>query len=285
MSTLRWLPRMRHVYSLFASAALTLGFANAQTANPPGAPALNASESSSGESPLLALNALPAVPEPSGAAAGQEHGSYGGGYHSHDLWSHLTFEAGGGVNAPGGDSPKDITWGGNFTLGAGYRVTDHLSALVEYQFIDDKIPGALIAEAGATGGNDHIWSFTIDPVYDVLPKNSNDVYLTGGGGFYRKVTNFTDPEPTEFCSYFYCGVGYQNQVVGHFSSNQGGFSIGGGFQHRLGGMYGEGKARLFAEVRFLDVLSPALTTSPNGLGTTSVGSDTKVIPITLGVRW
>ena len=229
--------------------------------------------------------ALPADPEPSGTGAAQEHGGYGSSYHSHNLWSHLTYEAGGGVNAPGGDSPKDITWGGNFTLGAGYRFNKYLSALIEYQFIDDKIPGALIAQAGATGGNDHIWSFTIDPVFDVFPKATNDVYITGGGGFYRKVTNFTDPQPTEFCSYFYCGVGYQNQVVGHFSSNQGGFNVGGGFQHRLGGMYGEGKAKLFAEVRFLDVLSPAITTSANGLGTTSVGSDTKVIPVTLGVRW
>jgi len=288
MSTPHWVPRTRHVFAFVASAALALGFASAQTApvaNPSDAPALASSESSSGESPLLALNALPASPQPSSSAAGQEHGGYGGGYHSHNLWSHLTYEAGGGLNGPGGDSPKDITWGGNFTLGAGYRFNDRLSALVEYQFIDDKIPGALIAEAGATGGNDHIWSFTVDPVFDVFPKSSNDVYLTGGGGFYRKVTNFTDPQPTQFCSYFYCGVGYQNQVVGHYSSNQGGFNIGGGYQHRLGGVYGEGKAKLFAEVRFLDVLSPAITTSANGLGTTSVGSDTKVIPVTFGVRW
>ncbi len=43
--------------------------------------------------------------------------------------------------------------------------------------------------------------------------------------------------------------------------------------------------RLFAEVRYLDVLSPAVTTQPNGLGTTSVAADTKVLPISLGVRW
>lgn len=282
MSTPYLMPRLRHVYALTAAAALAIGSAcalAAPSADPSGASA--AAESSSAAPAPIDGAALPAAPSPSGSAAGQDHG----GYHSHSLWSKLAFEAGGGFNAPTSSSSKDITWGGNFTLGAGYRINDRISALMEYQFIDSKIPGALIAEAGATGGNDHIWSFTIDPVFDVFPKSTNDVYIVGGGGFYRKVTNFTDVLPTQFCSYFYCGVGYQSQVVGHFSSNQGGFNIGAGYQRRLGGLYGDGRAKLFAEFRYLDVLSPALTTSPNGLGTTSVSAGTKIIPVTLGVRW
>jgi hypothetical protein len=157
--------------------------------------------------------------------------------------------------------------------------------MAEYQFIDDKLPGAIIAETGSNGGHAHIWSLTLDPVVDLLPKSTNSVYVTGGGGFYRKVTSFTDPQQTYYCDYFYCYPGVVNAVVGHFSSNQGGWSIGGGFTHRLGGMYGDGKAKLFAEVRYLDVLTPAVTTSANGLPVTSVGADTKVIPITLGVRF
>jgi hypothetical protein len=74
-------------------------------------------------------------------------------------------------------------------------------------------------------------------------------------------------------------------VVGHFSSNQGGWSIGGGIQHRFGGWNGDGKMKVFAEARYLDVLSPALTTEPNGLGTTTVGPDTKIIPVTVGLRF
>jgi hypothetical protein len=280
---------LRPVSLLSAAVAFAIGSASAQVAlsHDPSSP--SAESSSLAAQPVDEMNAdpggLPAAPAPSSPAAGQENGGYGHGYHSHSLASHLSFEAGGGFNAPSNSSSNDITWGGNFTVGAGYRFSQMLSAVIEYQFIDSKIPGALIAEAGATGGYDHIWSFTVDPVVDLFPKRSNDVYVTGGGGFYRKVTSFTDPEPTEFCSYFYCGVGYENAVVGHFSSNQGGFNIGGGFQHRLGGMYGEGRAKLFAEARFLDVLSPAITTSANGLGTTSVGSDTKIVPVTFGVRW
>lgn len=241
------------------------------------------SSSSQGLVAFDADPALPAAPSPAGAAAGQ-NGTYG--YHSHSGWaSHLTFEAGGGANGPTSDSSSDITWGGNFTVGGGYRFTPHLSGLIEYQFIDDKLPGALIGETGANGGDAHIWSFTLAPVVDLFPKSTNDVYITGGGGFYRKVTNFTDPQEVEYCYYYYCGVGVQNVVVGHFSSNQGGWNIGGGFTHRLGGTYGDSNLKLFAEVRYLDVMTPASAVAPNGLGTAAVGEDTKLIPITLGIRF
>jgi len=43
--------------------------------------------------------------------------------------------------------------------------------------------------------------------------------------------------------------------------------------------------KLFAEVRFLDVLSPASAIAPNGLGTATVGSGTRLVPVTFGVRW
>jgi len=286
---------MRHASILSAAVVLAVGAASGQVVpshDPssssvvdPSETAAN-SESSSSAMPLsedasVDGAALPAAPSASGSgAAGQDYGS-----HHHSLFSNLAFEAGGGFNAPTSDSSPYITWGGNFTVGAGYRFNPRVTLLTEYQFIDDKLPGALIAETGASGGDAHVWSFTLAPVVDLAPKRTNDVYVTGGGGFYRKVTNFTDPEPAEYCSYYYCGVAYENTVVGHFSSNQGGWNVGGGFTHRLGGIYGDGKAKLFAEVRYLDVLTPAEVSSPNGLGTTTVAADTKLVPVTVGVRW
>jgi len=97
--------------------------------------------------------------------------------------------------------------------------------------------------------------------------------------------NFTDPQEAEYCDYYYCGIETENAVVGHFSSNQGGFNIGGGYTHKIGGLYSDGTMKLFAEVRYLDVLSPASAIAPNGLGTATVGPDTKLIPVTVGVRW
>lgn len=229
------------------------------------------------------LNAFPATPDPKGGAGQYDNRSRGGG--GGGIMSHMTYEAGGGFNAPTSDSSPYITWGGNFTVGAGYRFNRNLSTMLEYQFMDDKLPGMIIAEAGATGGHDHIWSFTVDPVYEFNPKSSIGFYAVGGGGFYRAVTSFTDPEEGQYCTYFYCGVVTQNVVVGHYSSNQGGWSIGGGIEHRFAGWNGDGKMRVFAEARYLDVLTPAVTTQANGLGTTTVTSDTKVVPVTFGFRF
>ncbi|HEY1766347.1 MAG TPA: outer membrane beta-barrel protein [Terracidiphilus sp.] len=227
--------------------------------------------------------AIPSAPTPAAAsAAGQDNSTYTG-WKGHSVVQRLTFEAGGGANAPAGDKSY-ITWGGQFTVGGGVNFSKRVALLAEYQFIDDKLPGRIIAEAGAQGGHVHLWSLTLDPVISLFPKSSNDVYVTGGYGFYRKVTSFTDVAPTEYC-YFYCGVAYVNEVVGHFSSNQGGFNIGGGYQHRLGGMYGDSKMRLFAEARYVEAFSPAVIAYPNGLAQTTVAADTKVIPVSVGVRW
>jgi hypothetical protein len=43
--------------------------------------------------------------------------------------------------------------------------------------------------------------------------------------------------------------------------------------------------RVFAEARYLDVLSPASAVAPNGLGTATVGSGTRLVPLTFGLRW
>jgi hypothetical protein len=234
---------------------------------------------------LSSVNSLRAAASSlgSGSSAAQDENGGGGGHHS--MFHSLAFEAGGGANGPTSDSSDYITWGGNFTVGGGLHFTKRFSALAEYQFLDDKLPGPVIAETGANGGNAHIWSLTIAPVIDLFPKSTNSVYVTGGGGFYRKVTNFTDPEEAEYCEYYYCGVTEENEVVGHFSSNQGGWNVGGGFTHRVGGVYNDGTMKLFAEVRYLDVLTPASAIAANGLGVATVGAGTKLIPITLGLRW
>lgn len=287
---------LKYVLPVSVAVVFAAGSLSAQSASlssPAMMPASSSAESSSAAPTLLAANsfaetALPAAPGEGSAAPAEgaaQSGGYGGhGYRDHSFWSNLVFEAGGGFNGPTSSSSNYITWGGQFTLGGGYQFNPRFSTLLEYQFIDDKLPGKLIAEAGAQGGHAHIWSFTLAPVYDFFPKSANDLYATGGYGFYRKVSSFTNPQATQYC-YFYCGYGVTNVVVGHFSSNQGGWNIGGGYTHRIGGMYGDSKVKLFAEFRYLDVLSPAITTQPNGLGTTTVGKDTKLMPVTFGVRW
>jgi Outer membrane protein beta-barrel domain len=287
------LSRMRRVFPILilgSTALLAAGTARAQAATEDQSSTRGYSSSQDGLSASglqLTEFALPAAPEPDGSAgegngAGQYGNGGGGGGERHSLLHSWAFEAGGGFNAPESSS---ITYGGQFTLGGGLRFNKYLSGLIEYQFMDDKLPGGLIAETGATGGNAHMWSFTFDPVVDLTPKATNGVYVTGGGGFYRKVTSFTDPEEAEYCEYYGCGTIVENEVVGHFSSNQGGFNVGAGFEHRVGGGYGDSHTKLFVEARYVELFSPASVSNPNGLGTTAVAADTKMIPVSVGVRF
>ena len=227
--------------------------------------------------------ALPSVPAPSASA-----GQYGNNGNGGGMWGHaasgLAFEAGFGFNAPESDS---IRWGWNMQIGAGIHAGEHLTPMIEYQFIHTGLAQYLINAAGSDGGFTHIWSLGIDPVYDFAPKASNDFYVKGGGGFYRKLTSFTDAQQGVYCDYFYGCYGVtQNVVVGHYSSNQGGWNIGGGYYHRFGGIYGTGKMKFFAEARYLDVLTPAVAgVGPGGAIVTAVPADTKLIPVTFGFSW
>jgi len=112
--------------------------------------------------------ALPTAPSAAGSGSGQYDNRSRPGGGPGGLRSHLTYEVGGGFSAPTDDSSPYIGWGYNFTVGAGYRVDQHLSLNLEYQFIHSKLPDVIVAEAGATGGYDTLWSFTLDPMYEVM---------------------------------------------------------------------------------------------------------------------
>jgi len=262
---------------------LAVAQANAQSAAvaaTTGTPAFSAAaESSSLEMADAALPAnpaaLPAAPSARAAGGGQVYGRR----YKRQEWA---FVAGGGFNAPVGNDLPFITWGGNFTIGAGLRFNEFASGLLEYQFIDDKLPGAFIAAAsnanggGITGGNAHIQSLTVSPVIDLSPKSSNGAYLVGGWGFYHKSTNFSAPEAV-FDPFF--GYYFTNVTVASFTSNQWGGNAGLGIYHRLGtGLHGETRPQLFAEARWTFIDTPPFT-KPNGLGRT------ELIPVTVGVRF
>lgn len=223
-----------------------------------------------------------------GAPAGGGHASpqYGQNNRYPDYtskWSHLAFEAGVGPTAPIGNDVKDgaDTWGYNFTFGAGWNFTKRIGTMLEYQFDKQKIPGSTltqIAEANSTGvpigGNINTWSLTIDPIIYQPFTKSYGGYITGGGGFYRKVTNFT--EPVEACDIFFCS--FVPETVAHSSSNQGGLNLGIGFYWKAFGE--DSSAKLYAESRYVWVNSPVSSPSdPFGEGTEGL------IPVTFGVRF
>jgi opacity protein-like surface antigen len=240
------------------------------------------------------LGAEPSAPTP--AASPQ----YGGGNsyphypQSQNRLSHIAIEAGAGFTAPIGNDVSGgkgyglsgyDTWGYNVTVGGGWNFTKRIGLLLEYQFDKQKIPGATLttvyneAQAGGAGlssplnGNINTWSFTLAPIiYQPITKKTG-VYVTGGGGFYRKVTNFTEEVLEE--SFF--GEFAVPETVNHSSSNQGGLNIGAGVYRKVFGE--DSNAKLYAEVRYLWVNSPVSLNQPLPEGTEGL------IPVSFGIRF
>ncbi len=221
-------------------------------------------------------DALSADPGASAAPAG---GGRGGQYDNRSRRSgrQYSFQAGAGFNAPIGNDIPYITWGGNFLIGGGLKLSPYFSLLGEYGFIQDKLPGALVAQGGGDTGNTRIQSLTLEPVIDLFPKRTNSVYLVGGGGWYHKSTNWN-----VIVGYDFYGYPIQQTALS-FSTNQGGLNGGFGFTHRLGGVYGDGTAKLFAEARYLWIDTPPEFDSA-GQFNNSFGR-TGLIPVSFGVRW
>jgi peptidoglycan hydrolase-like protein with peptidoglycan-binding domain len=297
---------------LAAAAVVALGVslsAAAQTTSAPATTATLQSDSGSSSSTSAQLQAYlnpdnflsgiagaTAEPAPSGIASPQYGGQKSPQYPGYESrWSHIAFEASAGFTIPVGNdthysqadinngilSPSEST-GYNFNVGGGWNFSKHLGALVEFSFHHMGMPGDYLnaletangISSGGLGGNINTWSLTIDPIYYVPFSHKSGAYVTGGGGFYRKVTNFT--EPVESC-YYYCIS--QAETIDHFSSNQGGLNIGLGFYRKIFGEDSNGK--FFAEVRYVWVNSPKADSSNSyqGSGTEAL------IPVTFGVRF
>jgi hypothetical protein len=219
---------------------------------------------------------------------GQNSGGYGnGGYKQYPKYGqpgfhHLAIEAGAGFDAPLGNTKNAQTFGYNIKLGGGWNFNHKFGTLLEYEFNRTGIPNSVLASVGAqagvgVNGSVHLWGFTLDPVYYYKTTGAWGGYVTGGGGFYRKLTTFSTPVYLGIgCDFYYgCYPQYANQTVSHFSSNQGGLNIGTGITHNIG----EGGAKVYAEARYLWVNSPAATATTLGSGTVSM------IPVTLGIRF
>lgn len=294
--------------TLMAASALAIGISLSAAAQTSVAPD-NSSDGPGYSSSVLpnteaSLGSIPAAPSASAALASPspQYGGQRNNYPSYPSYegrmSHIAFEGGFGFSVPVG---SDTTWsqtaindgylsppegvGYALTVGGGWNFTKKFGTLLEYQFLRQGIPGNYLnalstADAGGSssstglGGNINTWSFTIDPVFYLPFSHKSGAYVTGGGGFYRKVTNFT--EPVESC-YFYCISA--PETVDHFSSNQGGMNAGLGVYRKIFGQDSNGK--FFAEVRYVWVNSPKADSSNSfqGSGTEAL------IPVTFGIRF
>ena len=185
----------------------------------------------------------------------------------------FTFNAGAGFTEPvkHSDGRLDIGWNAN--VGAGINFVPWLGTIVEFGFNDMGLSDRTLENAGVPGGTARIYSLTLNPVVHLHPHGRFDAYLVGGGGYYRRTIEFTQPTVATvtgfdpFYGFFPIDVP-ATEVLASFVQNKGGLNIGGGISVRV---KGDSNLKFYAETRYHYIYTTPVRTT--------------MLPVTFGFRW
>jgi hypothetical protein len=175
---------------------------------------------------------------------------------------------------------------------ANEQYIDNYCTVAQYDAGDCTPEGpAPAGTAVQVGGNNHVWSFTLNPTYTLAREGSAGAYLVVGAGYYHKVTNFTTPETEEYC-YYYCSEIEANATFDHYTSNAFGVSPGFGLTWKFSRFSSE---RFYMEARYVLMLDSQRhgVTTANVANAPLNASDfypansnrTTYIPVKFGIRF
>ncbi|HLI76532.1 MAG TPA: outer membrane beta-barrel protein [Acidobacteriaceae bacterium] len=194
---------------------------------------------------------------------------YRGGNTNPDGSEKYTAYVGGGFTAPVGDLHNYDTTSWGFQVGAGRNFNKNFGVNLEFAWDEFGIQGNVLNNQGIiedpfdtyslqgnTDGYSHIWSFSVQPVYNIKSGEGLGAYVTGGAGFYHKITTFTTPETG--CDPYYaeiygiCIAVSSNEPYDSYTSNAPGIDGGFGLTYKISRFANE---RLYAEVRYVHVFN------------------------------
>jgi hypothetical protein len=186
---------------------------------------------------------------------------------------HLRFHLGGGFTQPTGRLGSDLNTGWNVNGGVGLNFNRFLGIDANVLYTGFGISRSALNALQQPDGNSHTWGFTLDPVIHFPISSHFAAYITGGGGYFRRTIEFTQPT-VAFVPFYdpWFGILGQvaipaNQVLGRFTKSSGGYDIGAGFEVPIK----EGGVKLYSEFRYYSV-----PTEP---------TETTFIPVSFGLRW
>ncbi len=188
--------------------------------------------------------------------------------------SRFTISVGGGPTIPAKHTGRRFDTGFNLNAGVGVHPLKAVGVMAEFGFYNMGINPTALTSVGVPGGSGRIYSVTLNPVVHLVPKGRFDAYLIGGGGYYRRTIEFTEPSTAIATAFdpFY-GILFPvevatTNVLGSFSQNKGGVNAGAGVAIRLGE---DSRSTFFAESRYHYIYTTPVRTS--------------ILPVTFGFRW
>ena len=205
--------------------------------------------------------------------------NYASGNSNADGSSKYTFMAGMGLAGPIGNTHKYETPSYGFQVGGGRNFNKVYGLLLQFDYDHFGLQGKTLGNQtyvydyctasdvtagycftvgpynlnnitpGQLDGNNHVWSFTLNPTFTLPTEGSLGAYAVLGAGFYHKVTNFTVPQVGTYCDYYYGCYSYQaNQTIDHYTSNAAGFNAGIGLTYKFSKFSNE---RFYVEARYV----------------------------------
>src|ERR1700744_490426 len=241
---------------------------------------------------------------------------YRGGNTNADGSPKYDFYVGGGFAPPVGDqfNYATISWG--FGGGGGRMFNAHFGVNAEFNYdhfgmtgdtltaqqnlynysialYNEQNPANPVQFIQGLDGNSHIWSLSLQPIYNLKSGEGMGAYVTGGGGYYHKVANFQVPAIGTYCDPFYgCYQYTANQTIDHYTSNAFGLNVGGGVTYKFSRFSNQ---RLYAEVRYVYLLNsfrPGVTyatVTPENAGDPNFfpqnSQRTSYLPVKFGIRF
>jgi hypothetical protein len=226
------------------------------------------------------------------------------------------FYVGGGFGVPIGSQFNFATTSWGFGGGGGRMWNAHFGANIEFNYdhfgltsstlqnqqslynqsinlYNELNPANPASPISGLDGNNHVWSFSLQPIYNIKSGEGIGAYVTGGAGFYHKVTNFQVPAIGTYCDPFYGCYSYTaNQTIDHYTSNAFGIDAGGGLTYKFSRFSNQ---RLFAEVRYVHAFNSYRPGVTNATWTPANDSEanyfpynsqhTDYLPIKFGLRF
>ena len=163
---------------------------------------------------------------------------YNDSSHNPDGSSKYAFVVGGGIGIPTGNSHKYLTPSYAFQVGGGRNFNKNFGVMLQFDYDNFGFQGQTLYNqqtlynfygAGISGldGNSHVWSFTLNPTYQIYSGEGLGAYVVAGVGFYHKTANFTVPTTGEYFDPYYGPVEYSaNQTIDKYTANAPGFNAG-----------------------------------------------------------
>jgi hypothetical protein len=190
---------------------------------------------------------------------------YNDNQHNPDGSPKYTFVVGAGMTAPVGNTFHYLNTNYAIQAGGGRNFNKNFGVLLQFDYdafgfnarsltnqtaIYNYIYGA--GSVSGLDGKSHLWSFTLNPIYNVFSGEKVGGYVVGGVGFFHKTANFTVPGTGTYCDPYigYCYNYSANETFDKYTSNAPGFDGGIGLTYKASRFSNE---RIFVEARYVFV--------------------------------